>query len=46
MLGDMTANDMPDELERHDVSMQLIRGEDCYFEGVGFSYHSVEYHNV
>ena len=40
MLGDMTANDMLDELELHDVSMQLRRDEDCYFEGVGFSYHS------
>ena len=40
MLGDMTASEMLDELELHDVSMQLKRGEDCYFEGVGFSYHS------
>lgn len=39
-LGDMTAGEMLDELELHDVSMQLKRGEDCYFEGVGFSYHS------
>ena len=40
MLGDMTASEMLDGLELHDVSMQLKRGEDCYFEGVGFSYHS------
>lgn len=40
MLGDMTASEMLDVLELHDVSMQLKRGEDCYFEGVGFSYHS------
>lgn len=39
-LGDMTASEMLDELELHDVSMQLKRGENCYFEGVGFSYHS------
>ena len=39
-LGDMTAGEMLDELELHDVSMQLKRGENCYFEGVGFSYHS------
>ena len=39
MLGDMTASEMLDELELHNVSMQLKRGEDCYFEGVEFSYY-------
>jgi len=42
MLGDKTASDKPDEIELHDVSMRLKPGEACYFEGLGFLYHSKE----
>ena len=40
MLGDKTASDKLDEIELHNVSMRLRSDEACYFEGIGFSYHS------
>lgn len=40
MLGDKTASDKLDEIQLQNVSMRLKPGEACYFEGIGFSYHS------
>lgn len=42
MLGNKTASDMLDEIELHNVSMRLKSNEACYYEGIGYSYHSKE----